>query len=75
MEAAAVPIIDQTSGRRIRELRLEKEWTQARLAHEAGLNEKTIRRAEDGQPVWELTLARIANALGVPLSALGDFIA
>lgn len=50
------------------ELRLIREnqgLSRAQLAVKANVGEKTIFRAETGQPVRRITLARICKALGV----------
>lgn len=52
-------------GQRIREIRLEKVWTTSRLAKEARCSRKTVENAEGGKPLLQLTLSRIADALGV----------
>lgn len=58
---------------RIRFLRLERGWSQERLAEESGLSRDAISRIERGdrQPSLE-TLQRIADALEVSLSSLVD---
>jgi transcriptional regulator with XRE-family HTH domain len=59
--------------RRVRELRLAKDWSQKRLATEAGLSTDGISRIEraDRSPQLE-TVAQIAAALGMPLAKLVD---
>jgi transcriptional regulator with XRE-family HTH domain len=48
----------------IEKLRLdEKGWTQAQLATKAGLSAQTVRKAEKGEPVSIVSMARIAKAL------------
>lgn len=63
------------TGNKIRELRLQKGWTQKKLSEESGINETQIRRYELGiknsNPKTE-TLRRIAEALGVGLDAFID---
>lgn len=60
-----------TVGEKIRATRLQKEWTQKRLAEECGIAEPTIRRYELGKlnPKLE-TVKKIADALGVAPSVL-----
>lgn len=55
-------------GRRIRYLRLERGLSQEELAHTAGLDRKTINRAEVGSPhgIGLDVLLRIAHVLEVP---------
>ncbi len=61
------------ASKRLRELRVEgKGWAQARLAKEAEVSPQTVRKAENGVPISEVCLARMANALGVSLKDLLD---
>ena len=63
------------NSKRIRELRLERSWTQEQLADKARLNARTIQRVElDGQGSLR-TRAQLAMALGVSpgeLDVAGD---
>ena len=53
-------------GRRLRALRLQRHWTQARLAEESWLERADIAGIERGrQDVTLLTIMRLANALEV----------
>lgn len=52
----------------LKELRIERAWTQGRLGDEAGVNEKTVRLAEGGTPVSLTTISKLASALGVAVS-------
>lgn len=55
----------------LRRLRVEvKGWTKQDLAREAGVSTQTIRKAERGQEVSEVSQARIAKALGVDVRSL-----
>lgn len=55
-----------TVGEKIRATRLQKEWTQKKLAEECGIAEPTIRRYELGKLKPKLeTVKKIADALGV----------
>ena len=58
-------------GNRIRQLRLAKSWSQEQLADETGLHRTYIGGIERGlrNPAVQ-NVARIAHALGVPISAL-----
>lgn len=58
-------------GRAIRELRLERDFTQEALAHGAGITVGHLSKIERGQsnPTWE-TVAAIADALRVSVAEL-----
>jgi transcriptional regulator with XRE-family HTH domain len=45
-------------------------WTQAQLAEAAGLTDRTIQRAEAGEPVQAESLQAIAGALDIPVELL-----
>lgn len=47
----------------VRQHRIELGWSVAKLARESGLSDKTIRRIEDGEPVYDYTLSGVAQAL------------
>lgn len=49
----------------LRTIRKNKGLSRMELAYKAGVSEKTIFRAETGQPVRRVTLARICSVLGV----------
>lgn len=72
MDAVAKKKIDPTFGRRLRELREAKGWSQAQLADEAGMLYQNIARIERGEsePVWSTAL-RLAAALGADV---GEFV-
>ena len=58
-------------GRRIREQRLEKEWTQERLAASIGMSTSFVGHIERGTRKASLeTLVLLANTLGVSLDYL-----
>lgn len=61
----------RTLGKRVRELRHERGFSQERLAELANIHENHVRRIEGGtaNPSY-LVVARIARALGVNPSAL-----
>lgn len=49
----------------LKKLRVEdKGWTKEHLARSAGLASQTVRNAENGLPISEVSMARIAKALG-----------
>lgn len=51
-------------GSRLARRRLERNMTQARLAHEAGVSKATVERVEAGQAVKSTSLIRLLRALG-----------
>lgn len=55
---------------RIRQLRLEKGWSQEQLATIAGLSTRTVQRIENGEQASLETLTAIAAALGLQVSDL-----
>ncbi len=58
-------------GNRVRELRQRKDWTQERLAAEAGLHRNYLGGIERGERNPTVTnVAKIAQALGMPIAAL-----
>ena len=59
-------------GDRIREARLAKDWTQAKLAARMGVNERTVGRWQAGYLPRPATLVRLATVLGVPRSYLAE---
>ena len=64
------PILRQL-GRRIRDLRAAKGWSQEYLAEEAGIDRSYMSGVERGvRNVSVLNLARIAKALGVHVALL-----
>jgi transcriptional regulator with XRE-family HTH domain len=56
--------------RHLGEYRRDVGVTQAELAERAGFSTLTVLRAENGRPVNTTTLVKLADALGVPPSAL-----
>lgn len=52
------------NGDEVRRRRLEKGWTQEKLAAQVGCSKRTIENVEVGKPVYIQTLAEIAQALG-----------
>lgn len=66
-----VRIAQRRGGKRIRELRLERGWSQEFLAAEAGLNMNYLGGIERGERNPSLkNLARIADALSVTVPDL-----
>jgi len=61
-------------GRRIRNLRRQKRWTQQELGNQADVNYKFIGEIERGQqnPSFDI-LSKISRALGVDLPVLFQF--
>lgn len=58
-------------GRRIREARQQQELSQLELGERAGIDNKTVSRAENG--IYAISvdqLARIARVLGIPSARL-----
>jgi len=53
---------------KLKELRIERKWTQAELAERAGLAHNTVVRAEKGLPVRVDTRRKLLTVLGVPYS-------
>lgn len=57
--------IQQRLGRRLEQLRLSRNLTQAELARDAGIGERTLRRLETGERPTLDTLIRVMSALGI----------
>jgi transcriptional regulator with XRE-family HTH domain len=57
-------------GRRIQELRREREWTQEQLAEASGFDARTVQRVERDQTRNAETLQAIAGAFNVDLESL-----
>ena len=58
----------------LRQLRRLKGWTQAQLAEAAGVTRVTIQKLESGVREPRVsTMARIAEALGVPIRQVDEF--
>jgi transcriptional regulator with XRE-family HTH domain len=66
---------DPALARALRSLREQRELTQERLAHEAGLTFGTVARIELAQsnPAWT-TVRHLAEALGVSMTDLGRLV-
>jgi len=52
-------------GQRLRQTRLNRNLTQARLAEEAGVSAPTINQLEHGKPVQLITLVRVMRVLNL----------
>jgi putative transcriptional regulator len=52
-------------GARLREVRLQRNLSQAQLAREAGVGQATLQRLEEGRSANLTTLVRVLRALGL----------
>ena len=52
---------------RVKEYRLKARLSQSELAKRAGIDDRTVKRAEDGQPIQDVKAAAIADALSEAL--------
>jgi transcriptional regulator with XRE-family HTH domain len=52
-------------GRRLARHRLERNWTQAEMAAEAGLGQATVQRAERGESVQMTSMVKLLRTLGL----------
>jgi transcriptional regulator with XRE-family HTH domain len=52
-------------GARLESARLRRDWTQARLAREAGIGVRTLKRLEAGEGGTLTTLVRVLRVLGL----------
>jgi transcriptional regulator with XRE-family HTH domain len=52
-------------GRRLAKHRLERNWTQADMAAEAGLGQATVQRAERGESVQMTSMIKLLRTLGL----------
>ena len=60
----------------VRALRKEREWSQAKLAGEVGIEQNAISLIENGRSnPTIIVIEQIAHALGVPISALLEAVA
>jgi transcriptional regulator with XRE-family HTH domain len=70
-ESAHVENIQRSLGRRIRDLRTKRGWTQEQFAEFCGLHRTYMGHVERGEKNVSLsTVLRVANALGIRISAL-----
>lgn len=66
-------LVAKALGKRVRALRTAREWSQERLAEESGMHRTYMWGIEQGTRNPSLRhLARLADALGVPLNSLFD---
>jgi transcriptional regulator with XRE-family HTH domain len=61
-------------GARIRELRDQRGWSQAKLAETAGVSARTVYTAEKGHDISSRKLRAILDALGVERPENGDIV-
>lgn len=66
-------VVLRVVGERLARLRLERNLTQAQLAREAGLAQRTVTRIEAGGPATLASLVRILRALNV-IDSLNQFL-
>ena len=52
-------------GRRLARHRLERNWTQAEMAAQAGVGQATVQRAERGESVQMTSMIKLLRALGL----------
>jgi transcriptional regulator with XRE-family HTH domain len=52
-------------GRRLAHHRIERNWTQAELAAEAGVGQATVQRAERGESVQMTSMIKLLRTLGL----------
>jgi transcriptional regulator with XRE-family HTH domain len=52
-------------GRRLAQNRLERNWTQAEMAAEAGLGQATVQRAERGESIQMTSMVKLLRTLGL----------
>jgi transcriptional regulator with XRE-family HTH domain len=52
-------------GRRLARQRLERNWTQAQMAAEAGLGQATVQRAERGESIQMTSMVKLLRTLGL----------
>ena len=52
---------------KIKEYRLKARWSQNELARQAKVDERTVRRAEEGQKIQDVKAAQITDALAQAL--------
>lgn len=64
---AALPVIRETTGERIRRLRMARGWSQRKLGDEAGISFLTVFRAERDDRIFADTLDALATAFGTSM--------
>jgi putative transcriptional regulator len=60
-------------GQRLARTRLERNLSQQRLAHEAGVSKATVERLEAGEPLKSTSLIRVLRVLGL-LASLDQLV-
>lgn len=58
-------VLLQELGGRLARQRLQRDWTQVELAHEAGVSKRTVERLEAGHSVQLSSWLRVLRALGL----------
>ncbi len=72
LEGAAL-VVRNALGRRIRELREQRGWSQRELARQTGRHQSSVSDWENGAADMSLaTIVRLADALGLPLAEMFD---
>lgn len=63
--------VPHSENKLLRSLRLEKKgWTKEELGRAASLSAQTVRKAERGVPISDVSMARIAKALETTVQRL-----
>ncbi len=57
----------------LKEWRIRRYWSLARMAKEASVSTETLQRAEKGGRLHEITQRKIADALGVSVNQVAEF--
>jgi transcriptional regulator with XRE-family HTH domain len=58
----------------LKEWRLSKHWGIRELARQAKVSTDALMRAERGEQVWDVTARKIADALGVRVDQVQEFV-
>ncbi len=75
MAIPKVELLIQNVGKRVRDLRQEKEMTQLDLAIKSGVDERQIQRLENGHTSPTLkTLYKVTNGLDIDLFSFFSFL-
>lgn len=62
--------MDEGFGKRVREFRLSRDWTQQQLAELIGLSKQTVANVENGQQGFSLEVLEILYHQGIDLNWL-----
>ncbi|MCA9177509.1 MAG: helix-turn-helix transcriptional regulator [Planctomycetales bacterium] len=62
----------QAVGRRVREHRLRRGWSQALLSRESGVSLRTVKSVERGSAATMTTIGKLAAALGLEVAELAE---